>query len=168
MVLERGPVLTQDIGFEAYVAANWAALHRFAHAMIGNPEDAADAVQEALISVRSRWLRITGNPDAYIHRAIMNAHTDAWRKRRREYATDEVQTQAVPDFSDSVDDARHLVQLVGGLPKRQRAAVVLRYLEDRSYPEVAQILATSEANARSLVRYGLKALREQYEGESHA
>ncbi len=68
---------------------------------------------------------------------------------------------AMPDPAETVTDADEAMRLCRRLPARQRAAVVLRYLEDRSYGDIAHILKVSEATARSLVRHALTALRDQ-------
>lgn len=56
-------------------------------------------------------------------------------------------------------------QLCATLPRKQRAAVVLRFYEDRTYAEIAEILACSEATVRSQVHRALAALRVRLESE---
>ena len=151
--------------FTEYVASRWAALHRFAYSVTGNDEDAKDAVQDALMTCYQRWSQIaTGNPDAYIRRSIVNAHIDRWRKTGRVDAVDDIDSFARPvsDGADARADADLAMRLCHKLPPQQRAAVVLRYLEDRDYDEIADICGVTQATARSLVRHALTALRAQF------
>ena len=77
---ERG---TDD--FDDWVAARGPALLRLAYVLTGNRADAEDAVQEALARALPRWenIRTVGDPDAYVRRMVVNAHTSWWRKFRR-------------------------------------------------------------------------------------
>ena len=153
------------LGFTEYVSGHWAALHRFAYSVTGNGEDAKDAVQDALMACYQRWNQIaTGNPDAYIRRSIVNAHIDRWRKTGREDVVDDIDSLARPvsDGAEARADADLAIRLCHKLPPQQRAAVVLRYLEDRDYDEIADICGVTQATARSLVRHALTALRAQF------
>src|SRR5689334_2149992 len=75
--------------------ADWVTLRlpdllRFAHALTGNPHDASDLVQEVLERVGVKWSSIGhgGAPDAYVRRALVNARTSRWRRRRPETLVD--------------------------------------------------------------------------------
>ena len=70
----------------------------------------------------------------------------------------------VPDASQAVADADQALRLCGELPPMQRAAVVLRFYEDRSFAEIARILGCPEGTARSHVHRALQALRAKLEG----
>jgi RNA polymerase sigma factor (sigma-70 family) len=159
------PVVEQTVSFEDWADTNLAALQRFAAAVTGDPHSAADAVQQALVQVCWRWDRIQGNQNLYVRRCIVNAHRSAWRKWRRERTAPDVGVaEPVADGTSRVDDADMAARLVRQLPARQRAAVTLRYLEEREYAEIAEVMNTTEANARSLVRHALKSLRKLAEG----
>jgi len=150
--------------FASFVRARWSSLNRFAYATTGNAEDAADALQDALASVYPHWARIVdGNPDAYLRRAIVNAHITNYRRASRTQAHDDLDQWARPgtDPLTRLTDADLAGRLCDGLPPRQRAAIVLRYLEDHTYAEVADILDTTQVNARALVHHALTALRAQ-------
>src|SRR4051812_49819545 len=60
--------------FDAFVRARMPSLLRFAHALTGDPHTAADLVQDALVRTGMRWSRLdhTGDPEAYVRRAILN------------------------------------------------------------------------------------------------
>lgn len=157
--------------FEDYVTCRSASLLRFAFLITRNREDAHDAVQEALLGLYPRWARVSagGEVDAYVRRSIVNAHVSAWRKVRRLYPSEDPTLAAaapvVPDAADAVADADQALRLCGELPPLQRAAVVLRFYEDRSFAEIAVILGCPEATARSHVHRALKSLRGRLGGE---
>ena len=156
--------------FEDYVTTRSAALLRFAFLITRNREDANDAVQDALTGLYPRWRQIAarGDVDAYVRRSIVNAHVSAWRKVRRLYPTEDPSLAAnapvTPDASAAVADADQALRLCGELPPMQRAAVVLRFYEDRSFAEIAQILGCPEGTARSHVHRALATLRAKLAG----
>lgn len=156
--------------FEDYVTTRSAALLRFAFLITRNRDDAHDAVQEALAGLYPRWRRIAerGDVDAYVRRSIVNAHVSAWRKVRRLYPTEDPTLAAnapvTPDAAQAVADADQALRLCGELPPLQRAAIVLRFYEDRSFAEIAGILGCPEGTARSHVHRALLALRAKLAG----
>ena len=156
--------------FEDYVVLRSASLLRFAYLVTRNRDDAHDAVQEALAGLYPRWQQVSarGNVDAYVRRSIVNAHVSAWRKVRRLFPTAEPEVSShapvVPDAADAVADADQALRLCGELPPVQRAAVVLRFYEDRTFAEIAGILGCPEGTARSHVHRALATLRTRLEG----
>lgn len=159
------PVVDADADFERFVTENAAALHRFAYLIAGDREDAWDAVQDALAGAYPRWSRIVGDPGPYLRRSIVNAHVSRWRRHRRETPVAQVSEMAEPGRPDDrVLDAMVVGDLARDLPYRQRAALVLRYYEDRSFAEIGAVLGCSEASARSIVHRALLDLRGRVEG----
>lgn len=154
--------------FDRFVAEHALALQHFAYLVTGDAEDARDAVQDALLGAFRVWPRITADrdPGAYIRRSIVNANVSRWRKRRREVVVDEVRGASVAG-ADQVVDSVYLGALLERLPGRQRAAVVLRYFEDREFADIGEVLGCSAATARSLVHRALSQLR-QAEGRKDA
>jgi RNA polymerase sigma-70 factor (sigma-E family) len=152
------------VGFDDWVESRSKALTRFAYLITGSREEAEDALQSALTSACARWSRVsrTRDPEAYVRRMIVNAHVSLWRSfRRRETPVDDVRdTDEAPDPARGVTEADRVWRLCAGLPRRQRAAVVLRFYEDLGYPEIAGVLGVSEATARVHIHRALKALRE--------
>jgi RNA polymerase sigma-70 factor (sigma-E family) len=155
--------------FEDYVTLRSAGLLRFAFLITRNRDDAHDAVQEALTGLYPRWRQISarGDVDAYVRRSIVNAHVSAWRKVRRLFPTAEPEAAAsapvTQDSSAALADADQALRLCGELPPVQRAAVVLRFYEDRTFAEIAAILGCPEGTARSHVHRALLALRGKLE-----
>ncbi|MCA0253006.1 MAG: SigE family RNA polymerase sigma factor [Actinobacteria bacterium] len=150
--------------FSEFVAGRSVALQRFAYLITGDVEDARDVVQDALAGLYPRWERVVrrGDPEAYLRRSIVNAHVSRWRSSGRESAWDPAWLEKpAPDMAARLLDARLAIQLCAELPPRQRAAVVLRFYEDRSYPEIGSICGCSAGAARVLVHRALAALRDR-------
>jgi RNA polymerase sigma-70 factor (sigma-E family) len=154
--------------FDDWVAARGPALLRLAYVLTGNRADAEDAVQDALSRALPRWetIRTTGNPDAYVRRMVVNAHTSWWRKfRKRESPLADV--VPAPSVDDVVSDDRDAVwRACLALPDAQRVAVVLRYYEQLEYAEIAALTGVAEGSVRSRVSRGLAALREVFGEEN--
>lgn len=147
--------------FAATVTAEMPSLLRAAYLLTGDANQAEDLVQATLTAAYLSWHRVSAAdaPAAYLRRILINAHRRSFRRRRlRELLTD-----IVPDRGGVVTDSdlrRDLVAAVGSLPPRQRAVVVLRYLEDRSEAEVAAILGCKVGTVKSQASRALRALRE--------
>lgn len=162
------PAVRGELDFEQFVTDNSLALQRFAYLVVGDPEDARDAVQDALLGAFRVWSTISadGNPAGYVRRGIVNANVSRWRKRRREVVVAEIHEQASAR-DDRVIDSLYLGALTRQLSTRRRAALVLRYWEQYSYAEIGQVLDCGEASARSLVHRALGDLRKAIERGSH-
>jgi RNA polymerase sigma-70 factor (sigma-E family) len=151
--------------FDAWVTARGPGLLRLAQALTGDRADAEDVVQEALSRALPRWDRISRleDPDAYVRRMVVNAHTSWWRRfRRRESPVAEpvrVDVPAGPDDGQSADDRERVLRACRALPEVQRTAVVLRYYEQLEYAEIAALTGVREGSVRSRVSRGLATLR---------
>lgn len=152
-----------DLGFRDYVTARSRALLRTAYVLTGNVADAEDLVQAALAKTYLAWDRIEdrGALDGYVRRAIVNTHISWWRRRRvEEYPTDEIPDQAVADHAGASDLQDSMRRAVDRLPQRMRAAVVLRYYEDMTEAEVAEVLGVSLGTVKSTVSRAVAKLRD--------
>jgi RNA polymerase sigma-70 factor (sigma-E family) len=151
-----------DEAYENFVAGRAQALLRYGYVLTGNPHDAADLVQDALIKLRGAWPRVKNqaNPEGYVRTTMARLHISMWRRRRRETLT-----EAVPEgsYEDPVplDDA--LWQALGTLPRRQRAVLVLRYYESLPDEEIASYLGISRVTVRSQASRGLEKLRAAWD-----
>jgi RNA polymerase sigma-70 factor (sigma-E family) len=150
-----------DEGFEAFVRARLPALVRYGTVLAGNPHDGADLAQEALVRVNGRWARISGgDPEAYVRRTMARLHVSFWRRVRRE------RLSGAPPEAGYLDDgiARAdgdvgLARALRALPPKYRVVLVLRYYEDRSDPEIAELLGISRATVRTRAARALERLR---------
>ncbi|MEV4311788.1 SigE family RNA polymerase sigma factor [Actinocrispum sp. NPDC049592] len=154
-----------DRDFGEFVDAKALVLRRTAYLLCGDWHRAEDLVQTALAKMYAVWPRIAkiGALDAYARKVLVRAAIDESRlaSRRRETAVD-----AVPDWAgEDRDVAAHLDvrAALAALPPRQRAVVVLRYWEDLSIEETAQLLGCTTGTVKSQANKGLAALRHQLE-----
>jgi RNA polymerase sigma-70 factor (sigma-E family) len=151
-----------DPAFRDYVRSRSRALLRTAYLLTGNVADAEDLVQSALAKTYLAWDRIEdrGALDGYVRRAIVNTHISWWRRRRvEEYPTDEIPDQAVVDHTVSSDMQETLRRAIDRLPQRMRAAVMLRYYDDMTEAEVAEVLGVSLGTVKSTVSRAVAKLR---------
>ena len=151
-----------------YVRGQWPALVRYATALCGDPAEAEELVQSALVRVALRWpfVRDKDNPDGYVRRAIVNGYLTTWRRlRSRETPVAELpETATAGDGTAGVDEVMTVRRALAGLPPRQRAVLVLRYLEDRSEQETAELLGCSVGTVKSQASKALAKLRSVTEG----
>jgi RNA polymerase sigma-70 factor (sigma-E family) len=155
--------------FSSYVRARQPVLLRTARSLTANPSDAEDLLQTALTKTYVAWERIEDHRalDGYVRRALLNTRTSQWRKRKvDEFACDELPE---PDPLPLADPAEQQVlrdamwRAVLKLPTRQRAMVVLRYYEDLSEAQTAEVLGVSVGTVKSAVSRALGKLREDPE-----
>ncbi len=147
--------------FESFVAARSRHLLHAAHLLTGDRHRAEDLLQTALTRAYLRWDRIdSDDPEGYVRRTMVNAHTDWWRKKPwREQATDEVPEVAVPDATTSYDARDAVLAALATLSGRQRAVVVLRYYEGLSEAEIAAALGCSAGTVKSAASRAMAKLR---------
>jgi RNA polymerase sigma-70 factor (sigma-E family) len=140
---------------------------RLAFLLTGDRALAEDLVQEAFARLvgRLRHLRDPGAFGAYLRRTIVNLSTSHFRSRRVERAYLErsaMAPEAETSPNEELDATMHDALL--RLPERQRAAIVLRFYEDLSDIQTAELLRCSPGTVRSLVSRGIKTLRSELEG----
>jgi RNA polymerase sigma-70 factor (sigma-E family) len=156
--------------FSSYVQARQPVLLRTARSLTSNACDAEDLLQTALAKTYVAWERIEDHRalDGYVRRALVNTRTSQWRKRKvDEFATDEIpEPDPLPGADDPAErQALHdaMWRAIAKLPTRQRAMVVLRYYEDLSEVQTAEVLGVSVGTVKSAVSRALGKLREDPE-----
>jgi RNA polymerase sigma-70 factor (sigma-E family) len=151
--------------FDDFVRARSAALLRVAYLLTGDGHAAEDLLQEVLEQVYVRWRRVRTTPEAYARKALVNRAANRWRRRGRkpERALGDLEVSA-PDQTDDLLVRDGVLAALRALPPRQRAAVVLRFLEDLPVAEVARALDCSEGAVKSHTSRGLAKLRENLAG----
>ena len=158
--------MNQD--FVSYAEARTPALLRLAYLLSGDAHLAEDLVQEALSRAHSQWTRVSAadNPHAYVRRIVVNQHL-GWRRRRSNgelsVAPESMPESASPDPASGVVDRDAAWRAIGGLPRRQRAVLVLRYYEDLSDNDIASALGVAVGTVRSLASRAFAQLREHPE-----
>jgi RNA polymerase sigma factor (sigma-70 family) len=136
-------------------------LARFLTASVG-PQEADDCLQETLIAALRAYprLRAGSNVRAWLFTIARNKALDEHRARvRRPVPVAEADSRGAVAVADEPDE--ELWSSVRALPPKQRAAVVLRYVNDFSHREVAAVLECSEEAARRSLHEGLTRLRRE-------
>ncbi|MFF1301846.1 SigE family RNA polymerase sigma factor [Streptomyces sp. NPDC058307] len=153
----------QEDRFQEFVRARWSHLVRTAYLLTGDAHHAEDLTQTALAKAYRSWRRVAGsdNPEAYVRRMLVTCNSDRFRKRRvKESLTDEPPELAGRDEAVArVDERGVLMAALAQLPPRQRAVVVMRYWEDLSEAEAAEVLGCSQGTVKSQASKGLAKLR---------
>lgn len=155
----RGP----DSEFGEFVQGRARTLHRTAYLLCGDWHLANDLVQEALAKTFRHWRKVqrADNPDAYVKRILINEANRYLRRHRNAAPPTEVAAQdtPVPDASNEVVDRDLLLQALLSLPARQRATVVLRYLEGMTERETAAVLKCTQGTVKSQTARALDTLK---------
>ena len=154
------------VAFGEYVRARSAMLLRAAQALTGNRADAEDLVQATLVKAYQSWDRIDDPAalDTYVRRVMVNTHISGWRRRRvDEYPTDELPDSPQADVTGERDLHDVVQRALDRLPRQMRAAVMLRYYDDLTEPEVAAALGISVGTVKSTVARAVAKLRKDAE-----
>lgn len=154
---------TDTLVFEDYAAAAWPSLYRRAFLLAGNHADAEDLAQQTLIKAHGDWSRVSRSdvPDAYVRRILLNTFLSSKRPkgRRLELLVGDDAPEPVSPVMAGPEDRMALWPHVRLLPPRQRAVIVLRYYEQLSEAEIADVLECSRGNVKSTAHRALQNLR---------
>lgn len=149
--------------FTEFVARHTQSLLRVARALTGDEHAAEDLVQNALAKAFASWRRIRGDAEPYVRRILYHDHVSRWRRRRRRRET---LMRDVPEVAQAGDrfagaDLRLAVrEALLSLPPRQRAVLVLRFLEDLSTEETSRVLGCKPGTVTSQTARALAKIRE--------
>lgn len=152
--------MAEEAEFDGFVVARSQALVRSAYLLTQDESLAEDLVQTALTKAWFAWRRIE-DPEAYVRRIMVTTSASWWRRRWvRETPTDGLsmeleRTGAEPSGVGDQD----LWNAIGRLPRRQRTVVVLRYLEDRTEADTADLMGCSVGTVKSQCAKALAKLR---------
>jgi len=136
--------------------ANALRLRRVAWGVCGDWNQAEDIVQTAFVRLYPKFAKIKDtDPLAYTRRIVINLCLNRHRRAGKEILTSDVPEQPVDDHASSVD----IVEAMRHLPAQQRAVVTLRFIEDLSVHEVAEILGISDGTVKSHSSRALSTLR---------
>jgi RNA polymerase sigma-70 factor (sigma-E family) len=159
----------RDAAFTAYLREHQARLLRTAYLLTGDQHQAEDLLQTSMAKLYLAWdrLRDRAAVDAYARRILVNENSSLWRRpwRRRERTTD-FSADGAPTGApvhDRYDDgvAAAVWEVVETLPRRARAVVVLRYYEQLTEAETAEVLGVSVGTVKSQTSRAMSALRER-------
>jgi RNA polymerase sigma-70 factor (sigma-E family) len=134
-------------GFEEFVTFRSARLLRAAYQLTHDWAQAEDLMQTALAKAWRAWSRLSGeaDPEPYVRKIMFNTYASWWRRRW----THEAPTADLPEHAEvpgpdvAVGERDEVWRAIGRLPKRQRAVIVLRYFEDMTEAQSADVLGCS-------------------------
>ncbi len=152
--------------FDDFVAGNVEQLLKTAYLITWDEGEAEDLVQECLFKVARRWPRVRrmAQPRAYARRILVNLALDAagGRARRRGEldGSPAVADEPARDLLFGLETRDELLDALAGLTPRQRAVLVLRYFNDLTEAQTAEVLGCSPGTVKSNASRGLARLRE--------
>ncbi|MCK2220936.1 SigE family RNA polymerase sigma factor [Actinomadura sp. ATCC 31491] len=153
--------MDRDASFRAFADTHQRALLRLAYLLTGDVHLAEDLLQSVLVRMLGRWPRLRGmdRPEAYARRTMVNQYI-SWRRRR---AAGELPSGDLPDRPHSPEDSTVLRivlrQALMRLTPKQRTVLVLRYYEDRTERDVADLMGCSVGTVKSQTHHALARLR---------
>jgi RNA polymerase sigma-70 factor (sigma-E family) len=149
-----------EVEFSEMFQATLPSLRRFGYSLSGNWADADDLAQTAYSRALQHWsrIRLEGSPEAYLRKSLLNAFIDG--RRRAAVRRSFLSRTALPEPLE-LDDSAYAKELLASLPPRQRAALFLRFFEDRSVSQTAEILGCSEGTVKSHTSDALHNLRKR-------
>jgi RNA polymerase sigma-70 factor (sigma-E family) len=165
VAVEKGGLVGREAEvaeFSAFVANSQARMVRLAELLTGDRGRAEDLAQHGFTQAYAAWRRIrTGEPDAYVRRCIVNAHTDWWRRRTwREQPFALLPEQPTATDAIAVFATREVVlRALARLTMRERLVLVFRFYLDMSELEIANELKIAPGTVKSAASRGLAKLR---------
>ena len=153
--------------FEEFIAVRLGALVRYATVVTWDPHLAEDITQDVLLKARARWARIGAldAPEQYVKRMVLNEFL-SWRRRRAARQiplSHEALSGLVESAQDDMaafDERDAVTRLIAKLPPKQRAAIALRFYEDLTHEQIADLLGCRTVTVRAYISRALATLRE--------
>lgn len=149
--------------FGDFVAARTPALIRVAYMLTGNQHAAEDLLQSALTKTAARWRTLRhDDPEGYVRTVMYREQVSWWRRlgRHREVAVDPPPDRVTADLTAHADLRLSVRTAMLRLPPAQRAVLVLRYFEDLTETQAAEVLGCSVGTVRSRTHRAVSRLRE--------
>lgn len=154
--------MAEHLDFEAFCVGQNPRLIRMLTLFCGDAELARDLTQETLARTWVHWrkVRTMDRPDLWAKRVALNLATSQFRRRRTErIVLGRFSTGAMLEHLDEGGDRLAIRAALMRLSERQRTAVLLRYLEDLSVEQTAELMSCSAGTVKKLTARGLVALR---------
>jgi len=157
-----------DRAFERLYQRHVGDVYRYALAVMRNPTDAEDVTQTTFLNAYRSYVEKGSRPEKPQNWLIAIAH-NVCRQRFRQTSRRPAEVSFEDDIADTVADdqaptGEDIKRALGHLAFNQRAALVMRELEGRSYAEIADILEISTSAVETLIFRARRALREQLDG----
>jgi RNA polymerase sigma-70 factor (ECF subfamily) len=153
--------------FEAFYRERYRPLVAVVYALTGNRWAAEDLAQEAFLRAHRDWetVRNADSPGAWVRRVAVNLAMSRFRRLKSE-AVAKLRLQPVPvAFQPPTAEHEAFWAEVRHLPRRQSQVVALRYVEDLSTRQIAEVLEIAEGTARALLTQARERLARQLEAK---
>ncbi len=148
-------------------------LLQFATRIIGDPERARDVVQETLVKFQNNGAKEEPEPATWLFTVCRNGALNVCRKERRLVFLEDSMLEARENESPMPFDrierdeaSGFLMRIVATLPPRQQEVLQLKFQNDLSYQQIAEIIQTNANNVGVLIHTALKTLRQKYAAAS--
>lgn len=171
---ERDGPSPDEAGFREWFAVRVPGLRRKAYLMAGDWHAADDLVQDTLIAMYARWSRVARgrNVDGYANRVLVHKFIDdrrrPWRREQLAEVLPESSDQRATQAFADVDGHDHLLgAALASLPAGQRAVVVLRFTDDLTIAQIAQLMDLPSGTVKSRLSRGTEAIRYHLERHGH-
>jgi RNA polymerase sigma-70 factor (sigma-E family) len=154
--------MAEHLDFEAFCLGQNARLIRMLTLFCGDAELARDLTQETLVRTWVHWrkVRAMDRPDLWAKRVALNLATSQFRRRRTErIVRGRIATAAMVEQLEENSDRVAVRAALMQLSERQRTAILLRYLEDLSVDQTAELMSCSASTVKKLTARGLVVLR---------
>lgn len=155
------------VTYEEFADSRLQPLLRYAMMLTGDRHTAQDLVQETMVRVQLNWRRVvrTESPDGYVRRMLTNQFIDlrrgSWLRRVLLRPDPDPNRPVLRDHAHDSAERDRMWEMLATLPRRQRAALVLRYYEDLPDADIAEILDCAVSTVRSSISRALTTLRTE-------
>ncbi|MFZ2013559.1 MAG: SigE family RNA polymerase sigma factor [Nocardioides sp.] len=150
----------REVSFDEFVAARSHALLRTAYLLTHDHALAEDLLQTALAKAWFAWKRIQGEPEPYVRKVLFNTYASWWRRKwNGEQPTERLPERPAKAQEGGDAEPTDLWTAMERLPRRMRAVIVLRYFEDLTEAQTAEVLGCSVGTVKSQSSKALAKLR---------
>jgi RNA polymerase sigma factor (sigma-70 family) len=157
IAVSTGVVAEAVFDFDEFLRIEWPRLVRLAYVIVGSEAIAEELVQEAFVVLHGKGSNVT-NPAGFVRTVLVNRCRSSARRRSREPVVMPPTSMAPPEIDETI-------ALVRKLAPKYRAVLVLRYYEDMSVDDIAQVMNVRPGTVKSLLHRSLKQLRAQMNGD---
>lgn len=150
--------------FARHMEASSGKFYRLAYCYVKKEHDALEIVSEATYRGLLHLNRLEKPEyfDTWMSRIIINCACDYLKKQGKYQYTEPDDTLSIPDTDFSVDDRLDLYQALDTLAPDERSLIILKYFEEKSFREIADILNIPESTAKSRLYHSLTRLKALY------
>ena len=159
---------TRKEALTTYVIENQEKFYRLAFSYVRDQQTAMDVVQDAVVKALEHVadLREMAYLRTWFYRILVNESLAHWNKMKREVLWEPEQMKTVLDTAQTMEEGgSEMYTAVMHLPPEMKTVVILRYYEDMTLQEIAQVTGASLSKVKYRLYTGLKKLRGLYEKE---